>query len=289
MKIEKSKTKFATIISLLLLVLLLFSIHYLQTSSQIKTQREDISELMETVKSKNEEISSLNTNITALERDKDILEEEKDELYEEKTVLEDNLSELRANLESYRDTVSNLRKSLEMQKPSIKNYSLIAVDNSGNGKIYEVKIKLRSGSGDVSAALNNIEFEGDTQSSIRRAWNVAGEYTGVDTEDFDVTVTLVNDYSSLLKVEGGSGGAAITLGMIAALKGKEIDGDVLMTGTINLKGEIGSVTKLREKIRTARENGASMVLIPDSTYIAMSGIDVRQVSDIEEAAEIVLN
>ena len=66
-------------------------------------------------------------------------------------------------------------------------------------------------------------------------------------------------------IDGPSGGAALTVGVLAAVRGDELRSGVTMTGTVNPDGSIGPVTNVSTKVRAAAEDGYETVLIPVGT------------------------
>ncbi len=98
-------------------------------------------------------------------------------------------------------------------------------------------------------------------------------------------------------IDGPSGGAALTVGVLAAIRGLELRDGVTMTGTISPDGSIGRVGLVPAKVRAASDAGYTLVLVPQANaadrdpdtgldVVALGeslGIEVRPVADLGEA------
>jgi len=76
--------------------------------------------------------------------------------------------------------------------------------------------------------------------------------------------------------------------MRACLSGKKITPKVFATGSIDKKGNVISVGCLAEKIKTVLEE-ADKLLVPKNQGLPITGMEVVEVADIREAAEIALS
>lgn len=153
-----------------------------------------------------------------------------------------------------------------------------AVDNEGNGKITKFTVEAVPGDGKTLANIDHLLFFVDTQFSIQTAKNVAADVTGVDLSNYDLIYDIETGDGKNAAVEGPSAGAAITAATIAALQGKEIDPEVMITGTINPDGTIGRIGGVPEKAEVAREAGAKVFLVP-------SGQGLENTSKVETDCE----
>lgn len=106
--------------------------------------------------------------------------------------------------------------------------------------------------------------EVDMQASARLATQVAGRVLQVDMSQYDVFVR-VRAESSI--IGGPSAGATMTVGIIAALMGWDVNPKVMMTGMINPDGSIGPVGGILEKASAAHQAGAEVFLIPEGQRI----------------------
>ncbi|HDZ36424.1 MAG TPA: ATP-dependent protease [Thermococcus sp.] len=101
--------------------------------------------------------------------------------------------------------------------------------------------------------------EVDMQASARLAAQMAGKVLGVDMNEYDVFIQIKADSPI---IGGPSAGGTMTVGIIAALKGWDVNPKVMMTGMINPDGSIGPVGGILEKASAAHEVGAEVFLIP---------------------------
>lgn len=195
-----------------------------------------------------------------------------------------------------------------------------AVDSEGNGVITTLEVQAIPGEGRVLSNIENLLFWIDTQQSIQVAKEVAEKVTKVNTSKVDLIYTIETNASI---IGGPSAGAALTIATIAVLENKSLNKSVMITGTINQRGEIGQVGGIIAKAHAAKEIGAKLFLVPEGqatqyTYKPITeckeysipgfyrkicsteykkekvdlskdlGIEVREVSNIEEALEYFL-
>lgn len=146
---------------------------------------------------------------------------------------------------------------------------LVAVDRQGKGIVTDLSVKTVPGSGRILVDIENLIFFIDTQHSIQVAKQVAESYLNATLMDRDLIYRIRVDNTSI--VGGESAGAALTVATIAAVSGKELRNDTVMTGTINPDGTIGPVGGLLEKARAAHEAGYRFFLVPKgqgmTTYV----------------------
>lgn len=155
--------------------------------------------------------------------------------------------------------LSNLPKK-ELNYTSMVSLHIPAVDSYGNGVSTLLKVYMLPGEGKTLVDINQLLFWIDTQQSIQTAKKVAQEVTGVDLSKFDLVYSIEEINASI--IEGPSAGAAITIATIAAIKGKDLRNDIMITGTINPDGSIGQVGGILAKAQAAKESGASILLVP---------------------------
>ena len=123
-----------------------------------------------------------------------------------------------------------------------------------------ITVEIRPGTGEV--LINTEPRTGfDIQSSVRLAAAVAENVTGFTLADRDIVVSI--KASEVVEaVDGPSAGAALAVIMVAALEGKELRPDVMITGTVESGGRIGPVGGISSKAEAAATAGASIFLIP---------------------------
>jgi hypothetical protein len=121
-------------------------------------------------------------------------------------------------------------------------------------------LQIKTGTGEI--LVNTEPKMGlDIQSSARLAASVAENLTGYTLLDRDIIISIRSN-SAIEAVDGPSAGATMTVLLVSALEGKEVRSDVMMTGTIEPGGEIGSVGEIAAKAEAAASAGASIFLIP---------------------------
>ncbi|RDD53532.1 MAG: hypothetical protein BA066_03965 [Candidatus Korarchaeota archaeon NZ13-K] len=99
----------------------------------------------------------------------------------------------------------------------------------------------------------------DTQGAARTAALVASYLLNVDPRSLNFYYRLE---SGSAIVGGPSAGAAMTVATVAAILGKQVRQDVIMTGMINLDGTIGPVGGIPQKLQAAADAGAKVFLVP---------------------------
>ncbi len=189
----------------------------------------------------------------------------------------------------------------------------------GEGMMGNMTVKLIPGTSEVLVDTNPF-IEPDLQYSANIAVLLASEITHLQDIDRDFIFTY-NIPSTV--VGGGSAGAAATVATIAALEDKRLREDVAITGSVNPDGTIGQVGGILEKAQAVAEAGFTTFLIPDGQakvtyyerersgeevagmmfyhmeYVSKEvdlveeakelwGLEVIEVSDVKEAAEIML-
>lgn len=137
---------------------------------------------------------------------------------------------------------------------------------------------------------------GQTQSGIERAKvtvDDAGSGFALDLDDVDAkkagpqwraatasaaavaTIASAKDpstvgvrYTITGAIDGPSGGAILTVGTLAAMRGDSLSPDVTMTGTISPDGTVGRVGDIPAKLRAASKAGFRVVLLPTTNLVA---------------------
>lgn len=101
---------------------------------------------------------------------------------------------------------------------------------------------------------------------------VATLTSGADPSSVDLGYTITGP------IDGPSGGAALTVGTLAAIRGDAVKPGVAMTGTVSPDGTIGTVSGVPTKIRAAAKAGYTTVLIPPGNineYDSKTGREVH--------------
>ena len=100
---------------------------------------------------------------------------------------------------------------------------LVAVDDEGNGVTADLTATVRTGKGLVLVNINNLVADIDTQTSARKAAEVAANVAEVDLNKYDVVFDIKTNAD---KISGGSAGTPMTLAAIAAFSNKSLKEDV---------------------------------------------------------------
>ena len=145
------------------------------------------------------------------------------------------------------------------------------------GLVMNITVDIRDGRGLV---LVNTEIPAgvDFQTSARTAVRVAQQHANADLSGKDIIFSITSNGDNeeseeeLRAVDGPSAGAAMTLLLISELQSKEIDGTILVTGTIEPDGTIGAVGGVPEKALAAGEYGAKTLLVPSGEAVYESQV-----------------
>ena len=256
---------------LLKLIIIILSILLVGTSlilySQIKLQDETIGNLKTISEQQKETIKQLEIN---------------------NTYLINNLSDREKTLKNETQTRQQLEKELlNFTMVAKSDYVVLAVDDMDKGHLIHLEVIINSGKGNLFLNVANVLFDETLQSSAQTAVLVAREVSRKSLLDKDVLINIeAPAQEQMISISGGSGGAAITLALIAAMQGRLLKNDVLITGTIMEDHTIGRIGAPRAKALAAKENGAVMFLIPagQKSEVGEVGIQVNEVNNIEEAA-----
>ncbi|MCS7123435.1 MAG: S16 family serine protease [Candidatus Aenigmarchaeota archaeon] len=145
------------------------------------------------------------------------------------------------------------------------NYPIVeiyvpAVNRMGEGVITKVRVQAIPGTGRVLVNIHNLLYWTDTQNSIQIARKVAEKFTGINVSNIDLIYEIETENITI--VGGPSGGAALTIATIAALKNVTLRKDLTITGTIEEDGSIGRVGGIKEKSEAAKKFGLKAILVP---------------------------
>jgi uncharacterized protein len=149
-------------------------------------------------------------------------------------------------------------------------------------------VEIKKGEGRLLLEVHDLYIDETAQNAVKKAYEVAQALTGEDLSDNDVIFQIFNVRDEPIFYEGESAGAAMTLALISGITGDEIDPRVMITGTIERDESIGRVTDIRKKAEAAVEAGATMLLVPKYQGFYMDGINITEVSNIEDAMSYIL-
>ncbi len=137
--------------------------------------------------------------------------------------------------------------------------NVVAVNANNAGVLGSMSVEIINGKGRVLINTNPF-LEPDTQYSAEVAVKVAEDVSGRSIVNKDVIISFEMGDGNV--VGGPSAGAAMTLAVLAALEGKRVRSDVVITGEIMPDGSISAVGGIMEKAMAAGESGAILFLVP---------------------------
>jgi uncharacterized protein len=135
------------------------------------------------------------------------------------------------------------------------------------GTVLKIMVDVRDGTGLVlvnTALPTGVDF----QTSARTAVSVSHQITGLDLSKKDVIFSIsAGNNQDLQAVDGGSAGGAMTVLLVSDLLGKNLNNQVLMTGTIQADGTVGPIGAAAEQADAAGQYGAKIFLVPQGQGI----------------------
>lgn len=144
---------------------------------------------------------------------------------------------------------------------------IVAAASSGDtGEIGEVQAEAIPGDGDVLVETSPF-IRADTQLSAKKAKEAAEVYTGKNLDNYNLIYRIEMDSQV---VGGPSAGAAMTLATIAAVTGKDVREDAVVTGTITESGRIGRVGEIPVKAQTAGRAGMENFFVPEGQSVKVN-------------------
>ena len=127
-----------------------------------------------------------------------------------------------------------------------------------SGTLGNLTVEVEKGEGIVYFSAEPLT-QIDTQGAARTAALVASYLLGVDPKSMNFYYRLE---SGSTVIGGPSAGAAMTVATVAAILGKQVRQDIIITGMINLDGIIGPVGGIPQKLEAAARAGAKIFLVP---------------------------
>jgi ATP-dependent Lon protease len=110
---------------------------------------------------------------------------------------------------------------------------------------------------------------GSIQRVMRESIEAAAQYLKAKHDEFGISAEWRSNYDVAVLAtfmgvpkEGPSAGAAITVGIVSALKGIPVRNDVAITGEITIMGKVLPVGGVQQKIRAAYDAGIKEVILP---------------------------
>jgi ATP-dependent Lon protease len=110
---------------------------------------------------------------------------------------------------------------------------------------------------------------GSIQRVMRESIEAAAQYLKAKHDEFGISAEWRSNYDVAVLAtfmgvpkEGPSAGAAITVGLVSALKGIPVRNDVAITGEITIMGKVLPVGGVQQKVRAAYDAGIKEVILP---------------------------
>lgn len=114
-------------------------------------------------------------------------------------------------------------------------------------------------------------------SYIRSNW----QSLGVDEKFSEKKEIHIHVPEGAIPKDGPSAGITMAIALISAASGKEVRGDLAMTGEITLRGNILPIGGLKEKLLSAKRHKIKTVLVPEDNARDIEDIDVEITRDLE--------
>lgn len=247
-----------------------------------------VSNLTSTIQRLQIDVRNLNTTVDSQEKEIESNQRTINELAEDINNLITDVQRKDVTIGDLGIKLTGTQHKLEELKPTIKNYYVVGVTSTGQGVVIPVEIKVVKGSGSILVNVKNVDLGQQAQDSIRTAALAAGSFSGINLASKDISVTFVYEGTEIATIDGGSGGAALTVSMLASLENRTLNTKVLITGTIESNQSIGKVGSVVNKAIAAKGFGATSFLVPKDQLVSVEGIEIIEVSTLSEVASRIL-
>jgi ATP-dependent Lon protease len=119
--------------------------------------------------------------------------------------------------------------------------------------------------------------------SVSETYEIAADY--FETHDLHIHVP-----EGAVPKDGPSAGVTITTAVLSAVTGRNVRGDIAMTGEVTLRGNVLPIGGLKEKLLAAKNAGVTEVFVPsrnqknvmDISKEITGGLEITYVSHVEE-------
>ncbi len=184
------------------------------------------------------------------------------------------------------------RNTVELRVPAVTRS-----DGKMRGITSSLSVTVEPGSGHIYMETWPLS-EVDMQASARLSVQTAAQTLDINSGEYNYYISVS---SNSPMIGGPSAGAAMTVGIIAAIENITINKDVMMTGMINPDGSIGPVGGIIHKVNASKRYGVSKFLVPEGQaeytdfrteetinvrdHADPWGIEVVEVSDIYDVVK----
>jgi len=139
---------------------------------------------------------------------------------------------------------------------------------------------------------------------MKESARIALSYLRSHGAELELPVTALKDRSvhvhfpaGAVPKDGPSAGVTLTTALASLLSGRQVRGDVAMTGEISLTGRVLPIGGVKQKLLAAHRAGITTVLIParnepdldDVPQEVRDELTIHPVSDVREVLEIALS
>lgn len=145
----------------------------------------------------------------------------------------------------------------------------VEVDPNGSGGFQlDLESEIAKGAGPV------------WQATSAMAATIATLASGTDPSSVDISFGVTGP------IDGPSGGAMLTIGVLAGLREASLDPTITMTGTISPDGAVGRVSGIATKLQAAADAGFTRVLLPEANRMITTAASSTEVDAAAYGAEL---
>jgi predicted S18 family serine protease len=203
-------------------------------------------------------------------------------------LLDSDYQDLQSDYGSLQDELEEAQAEIKEQSDARSIGTHILGVRGGTGVIIPLEIEVKNGTERIFIDVSEVFLEGDVQGTAKTAFALADVKSKGGLTQKDAYIHIVNPYKKSLSLSGSSSGAVMTMALLALGKNATLKEDVVITGSIQGDGSIGSVLYISQKAEAAKSLNATVMLVPAGQKISVSGIELIEVSNVEEAMEYML-